>query len=118
MNDQFRQFYRRVGRIDQAYANRIPNAFTIRSDGLVVPKTRSRLRFEFPWRALLAGFFCAVMLKGFLIWYLGVDLYTARLETMLTGAQYEQIAAHILLPDRVSLWVSEQFAVFVASVRY
>ena len=109
MSQQIRLFERRVSRIERAYANRIPNTYSIRADGLVVPKRRSRLRFRFPLRALISGFLCAIFLKGFLIYQLGEASYTARIDTMLAGTTYEQMAAQILMPESVSLWVADQF---------
>lgn len=110
MNEQFREFQRRVGRIDSAYARRIPAAFLMRSDGLLVPKTRSRLRFYFPFRAVFAGFVAVMVVKGFLLFYLGEEGYVARMDAMLVGSAYEELAATLLMPDPVSLWTAERIA--------
>lgn len=108
MNEQLHDFQHRVGRISRAHSRRAPYAFTVRADGLVVPKTRSRLRFHFPWRAMLAGFVTIVMVKGFLLFYLGTEGYQVRMEQMLAGSEYQEAAATILMPDAVSLWTADR----------
>ncbi|MBF9029145.1 hypothetical protein HKCCE3408_01940 [Rhodobacterales bacterium HKCCE3408] len=76
----------------------------------MVPQTRSRLRFHFPWRALLAGFVTIVLVKGFLIYWLTTDGYVARMEDMLAGSKYQELAAHVLTPDPVSTWTAARMA--------
>ncbi|RMA43908.1 hypothetical protein [Rhodophyticola porphyridii] len=117
MDHQIRLFNNRVSRIEQAYATRIPNAYAITSDGLVVPRSRRRLRFRFPLRALIYGFACAVLLKGFLIYHLGQESYSARIDTLLAGSTYDQFAARVLMPDPASLWLAEKYALAVNFIR-
>ncbi|WJY21880.1 hypothetical protein QTA57_01390 [Fontisubflavum oceani] len=117
MSHQIQLFNHRVNRIERNYANRIPETFTINEDGLVVPRTRRRLRFRFPFRALISGLVCAFLVKGFLIYHLGQEDYTSRIDRMLTGSTVDQAAARVLLPDQASLWVSEQYAVLVTFIR-
>ncbi|MEL6533438.1 MAG: hypothetical protein AAFN09_09025 [Pseudomonadota bacterium] len=114
MNDQFREFRRRVGRIDSAYSRRVPEAFLVRSDGLVVPKVRSRLRFYFPFKALFAGFIAVMVVKGFLLYSLGEADYVARMQVMLEGSAYQELAAKVLMPDPVSIWAAARIGEFVA----
>lgn len=106
MNDQYDTFQQRVGRIHKTHTRRVPYAYTVRPDGLVVPRTRSRLRFYFPWRAMVAGFVACVLVKSSMIAALGVEGYTTRMETLLTGSAYEELATTILTPDPVSSWVA------------
>lgn len=114
MNEQFRLFQRRVSRIDRAHTNRTRGAFSIRADGLVIPTSRRKLRFAFPWRALISGFLVMVFLKGFLIWYLGEEAYVARTEAMLSGSRNEQLAARVLMPDGASVFMAARFEDLVA----
>ncbi|MBF9034635.1 hypothetical protein HKCCE2091_10310 [Rhodobacterales bacterium HKCCE2091] len=105
MSDQIRDFEARIGRINRAYnGGRV--TYVQRADGLLVPRSRSRLRFHFPWRAMLAGFVAVVVVKGFLLYYLGADGYNARLELMLENSRYSELAATILAPDPVSSWAA------------
>ena len=116
MNDQFDTFQARVGRINQSHKRRVPYAFTVRPDGLLVPRTKSRLRFYFPWRAILAGFMVVVLAKASMIAALGPEGYTTRMETLLTGSAYEELATSILSPDPVSTWVATQLGGAIAAV--
>lgn len=113
MNDQYGDFRRRVTRINRDYGRRGPG-FVIRPDGLAVPKTRSRLRFYFPFRALIAGFVTIVFVKGFMIYYLGVEGYESRLATLIEGSAYQELAARLLAPDPVSSWTAARIADLVA----
>ena len=106
MNEQFDNFQQRVGRISHSHKRRVPYAFTVRPDGLLVPRTKSRLRFYFPWRAILAGFMVVVLTKASMIAALGLDGYNSRMETLLTGSAYEELATTILAPDPVSSWTA------------
>ncbi|MEM1273048.1 MAG: hypothetical protein AAGF88_04475 [Pseudomonadota bacterium] len=114
MNDQYDTFQERVGRINRTHKRKVPYTFTVRPDGLMVPRTRSRLRFYFPWRAILAGFFVVVAVKAFMIYYLTPPGYETRMTEVLTGSAYAEAAATILAPDPVSLWVASQIGGLVA----
>lgn len=116
MRDQYNDFQARVGRISKSHTRRDPYAFTVRPDGLVVPRTRSRLRFYFPWRAILAGFVVVVLVKATMIAALGFDNYQTRMETLLTGAAYEELATTVLAPDPVSTWTAARISDVIAWV--
>jgi len=117
MSDQFDKFQRRVVRINKSHERRVPYTFTVRPDGLMVPQVRSRLRFYFPWRAILAGFVAVVLVKASMIAALGFDNYQTRLDTLLTGSAYEEVATTILAPDPVSSWTAARMTDIVAYVR-
>ena len=106
MNEQFSEFRRRVGRIDSAFERRVPGAFLVREDGLAIPKPRSRFRFYFPFKAVLASVLAVLLTKAFLITYFGEDAYIARMDALVAGSVYQEAAATLLMPDRVSLWAS------------
>lgn len=114
MNEQFDDFQRRVVRIHDTHGRRVPYSFTVRPDGLMVPRTRSRLRFYFPWRAILAGFVTTMVVKGFMIFYLGLEAYQERMEHVLEGSTYRDVASMILAPDPVSVWTAARMAEFAA----
>ena len=116
MSDQFDTFQQRVGRINRTHKRKVPYAFTVRPDGLMVPRTRSRLRFYFPWRAIIAGFVVVVLAKASMIAALGYDNYVLRMETLLTGSAYEELATTILAPDPVSSWTAARILNGVAFI--
>lgn len=116
MSDQYNVFQNRVKRIHRSHARRVPYAFTVRPDGLLVPRTRSRLRFYFPWRAILAGFVAVVLVKASMIAALGQDRYTDRMASLLAGSAYEEAATTILAPDPVSSWTALRMRDLVATV--
>ena len=116
MSDQYNTFQERVGRINSSHKRRVPYTFTVRPDGLMVPRTRGRLRFYFPWRAILAGFVVVVLAKASMIAALGYDNYLTRIDTLLTGSAYEEVATTILAPDPVSAWTAARISDGIALV--
>lgn len=108
MNEEHSQFRSRVGRINDAWRNRARGEFILQSNGLLVRKQR-RLRFEFPIRGLILAFVIAVMVKAYLIWFLGLELYQMELLKLLGGTSFEQAAARILMPDQLTMWVVGQY---------
>lgn len=116
MSDQYSTFQTRVGRINKSHSRRVPYAFTVRPDGLMVPRTRSRLRFYFPWRAILAGFVTVVLVKATMIAALGFENYQTRIDSLLTGAAYEEVALSVLSPDPVSTWTAARISDAIALI--
>lgn len=104
MNEEYPNFLARVERIERAWRNRARGEFILQSNGLIVPKQK-RLRFGFPLRGLIMAFVIAVAVKAYLIWFLGTEVYSAEIVSLLNGTSFQQAAAHILMPDRVTLWV-------------
>lgn len=107
MNEQFNNFQARVLRINRSHKRRVPYAFSVRPDGLMVPRTRSRLRFYFPWRAILSGFVTIVLVKSTMIAALGTENYELRMGSLLEGSAYQEAATTILAPDPVSSLVAD-----------
>lgn len=85
--------------------------FVIHPDGIVTPirNRSSRLRFAFPLKGLITALIVVVAVKAYIMWVLGTEAYVFEIEKLLAGAAYEQVAAMILLPDALSLWVVEQY---------
>lgn len=104
MNQDYPNFQARVQRIDRARKNRVVGEFVLQSNGLLVPKQR-RLRFGFPLKGLIVAFLVAVAVKAYLIWFLGLDLYQAEVQELLSGSSFERVAARVLMPDQMTMWV-------------
>ena len=104
MNQDYPDFLARVQRIERSWRNRAPGEFVLQSNGLIVPKQK-RLRFGFPLRGLIMAFVIAVAVKAYLMWFLGTEVYSAEIVELLNGTPFQQAAAHILMPDQVTLWV-------------
>ncbi|MEM9319878.1 MAG: hypothetical protein AAGA70_12880 [Pseudomonadota bacterium] len=64
------------------------------------------MRFYFPWRAILAGFVTVVLVKAFMIFFLGPTGYETRMNNLLSGSTYEELAVKILSADPVSSWAA------------
>ena len=104
MNQDYPNFRSRVQRIDRARRNRVEGEFVLQSNGLLVPKQK-RLRFGFPLRGLMMAFVIAVAVKAYLVWFLGIEIYSAEVLALLNGTSYQQVAGRILMPDDLTMWV-------------
>jgi hypothetical protein len=51
----------------------------------------------------------AILVKGYLIWTLGDDVYGAAVSQLLSGNQFERAAGLVLAPDAVSLWIVDAY---------
>ena len=108
MNQDYPNFRSRVDRINRARRDRVVGEFVLQSNGLLVPKQR-RLRFGFPLKGLILAFVIAVMVKAYLIWFLGLELYQLEMLRLLSGSRFEQAAARILMPDQLTMWMVSQY---------
>jgi hypothetical protein len=72
------------------------------------PRPR-RLRFGFPIKGVLFASVFAVLVKGYLIWTLGDEVYGAAVAQLLSGNQFERAAGLVLAPDMVSLWIVDAY---------
>lgn len=104
MSEDRPDFHARLDRIEQARRARAEGGLVLRSNGLRVAQ-HGRLRFRFPLRGLLVAFVISVAVKAYLVWVLGTDRYSLEVLRLLNGTRAEQAAAHILMPDRITLWV-------------
>src|SRR6056297_11991 len=83
----------------------------VHPDGFVqsmAPRSR-RLRFGFPVKGVIFASVVAVLVKAYLIWTLGDDVYGAAVAPLLSGTQFERAAGLILAPDTVSLWLVDAY---------
>ena len=87
MNQDYPNFRSRVDRINRARRDRVVGEFVLQSNGLLVPKQR-RLRFGFPLKGLILAFVIAVMVKAYLIWFLGLELYQLEMLRLLSGSRF------------------------------
>jgi hypothetical protein len=83
----------------------------VHPDGFVQTITAppKRLRFGFPIKGVIFASILAILVKGYLIWTLGDDVYGAAVAQLLSGNQLERAAGLILAPDTVSLWVVDAY---------
>ncbi|KPQ15528.1 MAG: hypothetical protein HLUCCO18_11960 [Rhodobacteraceae bacterium HLUCCO18] len=74
----------------------------------MAPRPR-RLRFGFPVKGVIFASVAAVLVKAYLIWTLGDDVYGAAVSQLLSGNQFERAAGLVLAPDMVSLWLVDAY---------
>ncbi|MFT6933215.1 MAG: hypothetical protein ACJAXT_001921 [Paracoccaceae bacterium] len=110
MDQHYLGFSERLRRINRSARHRVPNTYIIQGDGLVVPQERRKLRLKFPFRGVISLTICAFCLKGFLIWYLGVAEYEARVGLAITETQFQEYISPVVMPDPVSIWIAQQYS--------
>lgn len=83
----------------------------VHPDGFLQPITvpRKRLRFGFPLKGAVLAVVITVLIKAYLMWTLGDEIYDAAVAQMLSGNQLERAAGLILAPDQVSNWVVDVY---------
>ncbi|MDG3042017.1 hypothetical protein [Roseicyclus marinus] len=116
MTEDRPDFHARLDRIEQARRTRASGGHVLRSDGPRVPPN-GRMRVRLPVRGLVLALVIAVLVKAYLVWVLGPDRYNLEMARLLDGTRAQQAAAHILMPDRLTLrtvtlydWIAEQVA--------
>ena len=106
------QFHARLNRIQRSRRRRPKGmGFVVHPDGIItaVGRPSSRLRFAFPVKGIVLALMVAVAVKSYLLWFLGVEIYTLEVQSLLSGSAFEQIAGLILMPDALSMWGMERF---------
>jgi hypothetical protein len=106
------KFHSRLNRIQRSRRRqRGGMGFVVHPDGIVtaIGKPSSRLRFAFPLKGIILSVMVAVAVKSYLMWFLGVDIYTLEVESLLSGSAFERIAGLILMPDALTIWGMERF---------
>lgn len=79
---------------------------TVQSDGLIVSRPRL-YKPRFPLKGLIVVLTLGFALKGFLLAYLGPDIYAERLAALQAGSMAEQAGAWVMQPDPVTALVAE-----------
>lgn len=76
----------------------------VHADGVVTRRraTDDRLRFGFPLKGVLIAATLVVVVKAYLIWFVGPDAYSSMIAGLEAGSNFEQLAAQVLLPDYLS----------------
>lgn len=106
------QFHARLSRIQRARRRRRNGmGFIVHPDGVVtaVGRPSSRLRFAFPVKGIVLALMVAVAVKSYLMWFLGLEIYTLEVQSLLSGSSFEQIAGLILMPDALTMWGMDRF---------
>lgn len=119
MVNETEHFSDRLNRIQRGQRRRSGMGFVVHADGVVSPigHASSRLRFGFPLKGLLLGLIVAVAVKAYLMWFLGTDVYALEVQTLLSGAAFEQAAGMILMPDALSAWAVERYDAIYAFIQ-
>ncbi len=107
------QFGHRLKRIDKTH-RQLSNGYvtSVNHDGLIIARP-ARRSSGLPLRGL---FLCLVVLmtfKGFVYAQIGSTAYADRVSLLESGTFVEQIGAYAMFADPVTLWISEQIALFM-----
>lgn len=112
MEQSTENFHDRLNRIQSGRRRRNGGmGFVVHPDGVVtaIGRPSSRLRFGFPLKGLLLALIVAVAVKGYMMWFLGVDVYELQVASLFEGSAFERLAGFVLAPDRLTLWVVERY---------
>ncbi|WP_323785647.1 hypothetical protein [Thalassovita sp.] len=102
MADTFREFDKRLSRIDRKRSRMKRGYVTVVGrDGLIVTKPR-RARRRLPLRGILLLVLGFVGFKAILLAHLGFGIYQDRVESLQGGGLVEQAGAIVMAPDPVS----------------
>lgn len=111
MYSQNKAFQQRVAQAEtykaKAKKKRARIAYDQRPDGLLVPIVVHDPR-RIPWKTLMLGIVCLVVLKGFIYAHFGADMVIARVADLENGNISQKVYAYALQPDRVSGWIATQ----------
>jgi hypothetical protein len=83
----------------------------VHPDGFAQPilAPRRRLRFGFPLKGLILACIFTVLVKAYLMWSLGDEIYGAAVVQLLNGNPFERAAGLVLAPDQLSNWVMDVY---------
>lgn len=110
---QYEEFERRMRRINRRHSKLSQGYVTsINSDGLVVAKPSRRSKGA-TVRGLLLIAVVMLVFKGFLHAQLGAQAYAERVEALSSGTFVEQAGAWAMMPDPITLALSQKFASLV-----
>jgi hypothetical protein len=96
---------------DRRRGKRREDSIVIHADGVVQtrPTSTRRLRFGFPFVGVALSCLAAVLVKGYLIWTLGDDVYGLAVAELLAGNAFERAAGLVLVADALSLAVVDVY---------
>lgn len=105
-----RKFEVRMNRINRRH-QRLSRGYvmSVNHDGLVIaePKARSSI---IPWRGILFVLAGTLIVKSVMLAQVGPEAYEARVATLASGNQLEQVGAYLLSADPVTQWIASQVA--------
>ena len=86
-------------------------SIVVHPDGFVQPIVvpSKRLRFGFPIKGVIFACLVAILVKAYLIWTLGDQVYADAVAQLLAGNQLERAAGLILAPDALTLRVVDGY---------
>ena len=112
MVNETEQFQSRLLRIQRnRRKQRRGMGFIVHPDGVVtaIGRPSSRLRFAFPLKGLVLSVLVAAAVKAYLMWFLGLEVYTLEVQSLLSGSSFEQAAGLILMPDTLTSWMVDRY---------
>ena len=80
----------------------------ITDDGLIVAQPKRRI--VLPWRSVLFLLVLGLGYKAFMLASIGPEAYAARIATLATGTQIEQVGAWAMTADPVTVAVADQLS--------
>lgn len=80
----------------------------VERDGILVPKTRSTARRQFPFRGLAIALMLFLVFKAGLMIQLGAATYDDRVAKLAAGSSAEKVGAWVMTADPISIWISNQ----------
>ncbi len=109
MDESQRDFAQRVGRVVKRHrAMHGGYTATLRDDGLIVVRPY-QVRFKLPLRGFVLLMASFMIFKGFLLAYMGLPAYEARLDTLAAG-QFGTAGAWIMGVDPVTDVIARLFS--------
>lgn len=114
MKDGFAHFDRRLEQLEEKKAAlQEGRRLTVDDSGLMklIPTgvRRRQIGRLMPVRAILIIAAVLMTFKGFLLYQLGIGVYTAKVAGMQQGDTTDQIGAYLMQIEPVSLWIYEAF---------
>lgn len=105
-----RNFEVRMNKINRRH-KRLSRGYvmSVNHDGLIIAQPKSR-QARVPWRGILFVLVGTLLVKGVMLAQVGADSYDARVATLASGNQFEQIGAYVLHADPITQWIAAQVA--------
>ncbi|MDJ1006922.1 MAG: hypothetical protein QNJ13_03780 [Paracoccaceae bacterium] len=94
---------RRHQRLSRGYV------MSVNHDGLIIAEPKAR-QSVIPWRGILFVLVGTLIVKGVMLAQIGEESYEARVATLASGNQVEQVGAYVLAADPITKWIAERVA--------
>ncbi len=111
MDPNLEDFYRRIARVQSAHSR----GYGFEADGTIGRSHYARpSRRGFPViKALVVVAICVIGLKATIHYYIGADLYEARVQTLLAGEGFDRLGGYLMASDPATLWLSDKLTAWV-----